>query len=144
MSQEPLVRDAEVAAFRAAVLAKLTYAVGKDPDHAFEHDWFEAVALAARDHMVEHWMDHTRQIYRKVQKRVYYLSLEFLIGRLLTDSLNNLNLTDTMRSALGELGVDLEVLTVIEPDAADIALLAPKKHAFRAAYPHISPKMRGQ
>jgi starch phosphorylase len=48
MSQEPLVRDAEVAAFRAAVLAKLTYAVGKDPDHAFEHDWFEAVALAAR------------------------------------------------------------------------------------------------
>uniref|UniRef100_UPI0013CF1408 glycogen/starch/alpha-glucan phosphorylase n=1 Tax=Pseudomonas viridiflava TaxID=33069 RepID=UPI0013CF1408 len=68
MSQEPLVRGADVAAFRAAVLAKLTYSVGKDPDHAFEHDWFVAVALAARDHMVEHWMDHTRQIYRKVQK----------------------------------------------------------------------------
>lgn len=74
MSQETLVREAEVAAFRAAVLAKLTYSVGKDPDHAFDHDWFEAIALAARDHMVEHWMDHTRQIYRKGQKRVYYLS----------------------------------------------------------------------
>ncbi len=100
MSQETLVRETEVAAFRAAVLAKLTYAVGKDPDHAFDHDWFEAIALAARDHIVEHWMDHTRQIYRKGQKRVYYLSLEFLIGRLLYDSLSNLGLLDIAREAL--------------------------------------------
>ena len=109
MTQEPLVREAEVAAFRDAVLTKLTYAVGKDPDHAFDHDWFEAIALAARDHMVEHWMDHTRQIYRKGQKRVYYLSLEFLIGRLLYDSLSNLGLLDVAREALTELGVDLEL-----------------------------------
>ncbi|WP_166358209.1 glycogen/starch/alpha-glucan phosphorylase [Pseudomonas akapageensis] len=118
MSQEPLVRDAEVAAFRAAVLAKLTYAVGKDPDHAFDHDWFEAIALAARDHMVDHWMDHTRQIYRKNQKRVYYLSLEFLIGRLLYDSLSNLGLLDVAREALTDLGVDLERIRLLEPDAA--------------------------
>jgi starch phosphorylase len=118
MSQEPLVRDADVAAFRAAVLAKLTYAVGKDPDHAFEHDWFEAIALAARDHMVEHWMDHTRQIYRKVQKRVYYLSLEFLIGRLLYDSLSNLGLLEIAREAMTELGVDIERIRALEPDAA--------------------------
>ena len=118
MSEEPLVRDAEVAAFRAAVLAKLTYAVGKDPDHAFDHDWFEAIALAARDHMVEHWMDHTRRIYRKGQKRVYYLSLEFLIGRLLYDSLSNLGLLDIAREAMSELGVDLERIRLLEPDAA--------------------------
>jgi starch phosphorylase len=118
MSQEPLVRDAEVAEFRAAVLAKLTYAVGKDPDHAFDHDWFEAIALAARDHMVEHWMDHTRQIYRKDQKRVYYLSLEFLIGRLLYDSLSNLGLLEVARDAMSELGVDLERIRLLEPDAA--------------------------
>ncbi|MDY7562947.1 glycogen/starch/alpha-glucan phosphorylase [Pseudomonas sp. 10B1] len=118
MSEEPLVRDTEVAAFRAAVLEKLTYAVGKDPDHAFEHDWFEAVALAARDHMVEHWMDHTRQIYRKGQKRVYYLSLEFLIGRLLYDSLSNLGLLEIAREAIAELGVDLERIRLLEPDAA--------------------------
>ena len=79
MSQEPEARDAEVAEFRAAVLNKLTYAVGKDPEHAFDHDWFEAIALAARDHMVDHWMDHTRLAYRRSQKRVYYLSLEFLM-----------------------------------------------------------------
>jgi glycogen phosphorylase len=118
MSEEPLVKDADVAAFRAAVLAKLTYAVGKDPDHAFDHDWFEAIALAARDHMVEHWMDHTRQIYRKGQKRVYYLSLEFLIGRLLYDSLSNLGLLDIARQALTDLGVDLERIRLLEPDAA--------------------------
>lgn len=118
MSQEPLVRDADVAEFRTAVLAKLTYAVGKDPDHAFEHDWFEAIALAARDHMVEHWMDHTRQIYRKVQKRVYYLSLEFLIGRLLYDSLSNLGLLEIAREAMTELGVDIERIRTLEPDAA--------------------------
>ncbi|BAP42899.1 glycogen phosphorylase [Pseudomonas sp. StFLB209] len=92
--------------------------MGKDPDHAFEHDWFEAVALAARDHMVEHWMDHTRQIYRKVQKRVYYLSLEFLIGRLLYDSLSNLGLLEVAREALTELGVDIERIRLLEPDAA--------------------------
>lgn len=118
MSQEPLARDAEVAAFRTAVLEKLTYAVGKDPEHAFEHDWFEAVALAARDHMVDHWMDHTRHIYRKSQKRVYYLSLEFLIGRLLYDSLSNLGLLDIAREAMTGLGVDLERIRLLEPDAA--------------------------
>ena len=119
MTQEPLVvREADVAAFRQAVLTKLTYAVGKDPDHTFDHDWFEAIALAARDHMVEHWMDHTRQIYRKGQKRVYYLSLEFLIGRLLYDSLSNLGLLEVAREALGELNVDLERIRLLEPDAA--------------------------
>ena len=118
MSQEPLAREVEVAEFRAAVLAKLTYAVGKDPDHAFDHDWFEAIALAARDHMVDHWMDHTRQIYRSNQKRVYYLSLEFLIGRLLFDSLSNLGILDVAREALTDLGVDLERIRRLEPDAA--------------------------
>jgi starch phosphorylase len=92
--------------------------VGKDPDHAFDHDWFEAIALAARDQMVDHWMNHTRRIYRKGQKRVYYLSLEFLIGRLLYDSLSNLGVLEIAREALSELGVDLERIRLLEPDAA--------------------------
>ncbi|MBA1289986.1 glycogen/starch/alpha-glucan phosphorylase [Pseudomonas japonica] len=120
MSQEPLTRKVKVDVdeFRAAVLAKLTYAVGKDPEHAFDHDWFEAIALAARDHMVDHWMDHTRQIYRSQQKRVYYLSLEFLIGRLLVDSLSNMGILDVAREALDGLGVDLDKIRLLEPDAA--------------------------
>jgi starch phosphorylase len=118
MSLESPVPAAKVAAFRAAVLAKLTYAVGKDPEHAFDHDWFEAIALAARDHLVDQWMDHTRQVYREGQKRVYYLSLEFLIGRLLVDNLSNLGLLEVARAALAELGVDLERIRTLEPDAA--------------------------
>ncbi|WP_268799171.1 glycogen/starch/alpha-glucan phosphorylase [Pseudomonas huanghezhanensis] len=118
MSPEPNVRDAEVAAFREAVLNKLEYAVGKDPDHAFDHDWFMAIALATRDKMAERWMNHTRYIYKQEKKRVYYLSLEFLIGRLMFDSLSNLGILETARVALKGLNVDLEKIRTLEPDAA--------------------------
>ncbi|SEP62956.1 glycogen phosphorylase [Faunimonas pinastri] len=111
-------QDEDVATLRRAVVAKLTYAVGKDPIVANERDWFVAVALTVRDRIVDRWMPSTRSNYASGDKRVYYLSLEFLIGRLLYDSLNNLGLTDTMRAALSELGVDLDRLRSSEPDAA--------------------------
>jgi starch phosphorylase len=107
-----------VASFRDAVVAKLTYAVGKDPNHALEHDWFVATALAVRDQIVVRWMDATRRTYRDGRKRVYYFSLEFLIGRLLFDALGNLGLTAIAREALHELNVDLDRLRKLEPDAA--------------------------
>ncbi len=109
---------AEVAAFRDRVLSKLTYSIGKDPAHAFDHDWFEAIALATRDHMVDHWMTHTREAYTARRKRVYYLSLEFLVGRLLVDSLSNLGILEVARAALAELDVDIERIRGLEPDAA--------------------------
>ncbi|TLX61320.1 glycogen phosphorylase [Stutzerimonas nosocomialis] len=119
MTQEPNVpKSDEVAAFREAVLSKLTYSVGKDPEHAFDHDWFEAIALAARDQIVDQWMNHTRKAYSEGKKRVYYLSLEFLIGRLLIDSLSNLGILDTAREALAGLDVDIERIRLLEPDAA--------------------------
>ena len=111
-------QDEDIATLRRAVIAKLTYAVGKDPIVASDRDWFVAVALTVRDRIVERWFPSTRAIYAQARKRVYYLSLEFLIGRLLLDSLNNLGLTDPMRAALAELGVDLDRLRQIEPDAA--------------------------
>jgi starch phosphorylase len=111
-------QDEDVAALRRAVVAKLTYAVGKDPAVATDRDWFVATALAVRDRIVDRWMTSTRATYKEGSKRVYYLSLEFMIGRLLFDALVNLELVDPMRAALGELGVDLDVLRQIEPDAA--------------------------
>jgi starch phosphorylase len=111
-------QDEDIVALRRALIAKLTYAVGKDPTAANDRDWFVATALVARDRMVDRWMPSTRQTYAEKRKRVYYLSLEFMIGRLLMDSLNNLGLTDSMRAALAELGVDLDMLRQIEPDAA--------------------------
>jgi starch phosphorylase len=108
----------DIATLRRALVAKLTYAVGKDPLVASHHDWFMAAALTVRDRIVDRWFPSTRATYAQKRKRVYYLSMEFLIGRLLADSLNNLGLTETMRAALAELGVDLERLRTIEPDAA--------------------------
>ena len=107
-----------VEAFRARILSKLTYATGKDIASACPHDWFEATALAARDHIIDRWEDSALQIDRSGQKRVYYLSLEFLIGRLLVDNLSNLGLLETAREALRELGVDFETIRELEPDAA--------------------------
>ncbi|MHB8823070.1 MAG: glycogen/starch/alpha-glucan phosphorylase, partial [Pseudomonadaceae bacterium] len=119
MTQESGVSPSdEVSAFREKVLRKLTYSVGKDSESASDYDWFEAVALAARDHIIDHWMECTRQTYQGGCKRVYYLSLEFLIGRLLVDSLSNLGLFEVAREALAELDVDIERIRLLEPDAA--------------------------
>jgi starch phosphorylase len=107
-----------VTAFRRLVLDKLTYMVGKDPGHAQDHDWFVATALAVRDRVVDRWIEATRRTYRDGRKRVYYFSLEFLIGRLLFDALGNLGITDTAREALRGFGVDLDRLRRLEPDAA--------------------------
>ncbi len=103
---------------RAAILTKLTYAVGKNPEVASKRDWFIATTLAVRDRIVERWMVSTRASYDGERKRVYYLSLEFLIGRLLADALMQTGLTEPVRAALAGLDVDLEELRKIEPDAA--------------------------
>src|SRR5215468_11190530 len=84
-------QDEDVATLRRTVVAKLTYAVGKDPIVASNRDWFLATALTVRDRIVDRWMPATRATYAAGTKRVYYLSLEFLIGRLLFDALTNLD-----------------------------------------------------
>ncbi len=105
-------------AFRKVILGKLIYQVGKDPQNATRHDWFVALALAVRDRLVDGWMTTTRTVYDADRKRVYYLSLEFLIGRLLADSLRNLGLYQTAAEAMAALDVDAEAVLKVEPDAA--------------------------
>ena len=105
-------------ALRTLIVAKLTYATGRDPLAATDRDWFVAAALALRDRIVDRWLLGARTDFSKNRKRVYYLSLEFLPGRLLLDSLNNAGLTEPMRQALDQLGVDLERLRTVEPDPA--------------------------
>ncbi len=113
----PIASD-DVARFRDDLLAKLTLAVGKDPEHATKRDWLMATALTVRDHLALRWMESTRRIYANQEKRVYYLSMEFLIGRLLTDVMSNLQLDTTCEQALAELGQSLDDLRELEPDAA--------------------------
>ena len=111
-------RSLDQEGFRKAILGKLIYSVGKDPKNATRHDWFTALAFAVRDRLVDGWMATTRRVYERDEKRVYYLSLEFLIGRLLADSLHNLGLYEPAKLALAELGVDAEQVFKVEPDAA--------------------------
>ncbi|AYF86740.1 glycogen/starch/alpha-glucan phosphorylase [Pseudomonas sp. JS3066] len=117
MAEQPNSADA-VQAFKDSILAKLKYAVGKSPENAFDHDWFEALALATRDNLIDQWEEASSQVDRQDQKRIYYLSLEFLIGRLLMDNLSNLGLLEVARQAMAELNVDLDRIREVEPDAA--------------------------
>ncbi len=112
----PLPTDA--AALREAIIRKLTYDLGKSRLGARDRDWFIATALAVRDRIVERWIDLTRATYQSGAKQVYYLSLEFLIGRLLRDNASNLGLMDTLKEALAPLGVEFDKLREAEPDAA--------------------------
>ena len=110
--------DRDVAAFKRAVANKLIYAVGKDPVAASPDDWLNATALAVRDQLVERWMATTRASYAQDVKRVYYLSMEFLIGRTFTNALLALELQDIVKQALADFGVDIAALAEREPDAA--------------------------
>jgi len=105
-------------ALKRSILEKLRYAIGKDPSHATDRDWFGALALAVRDRMVDGWMETTRDYYERDRKRVYYLSLEFLIGRLLEDAMVNLGIADACHEALVELGAEPARIIEAEPDAA--------------------------
>ncbi|MDB5399791.1 MAG: glycogen phosphorylase [Acetobacteraceae bacterium] len=117
-SHDPVRNDEEIAALQTAILEKLTYHVGKRRAIATDRDWLMATAYALRDQIVDRWLAGIDSAYQNGSKRVYYLSLEFLIGRLLFDNLNNLNQLDLMRAALAGLDVDLDKLRAMEPDAA--------------------------
>ena len=108
----------DAAELRREIEAKLAYALGMRPEDANDHDWYMAVALALRDRVVDVWMRSRAETKRVQKKRVYYLSIEFLIGRLLFDTLINLRLVEPTRRALASLNIDLDDLRRLEPDAA--------------------------
>lgn len=126
MPQKPIVYDAPtpeprastVEAIQAEILERLIYSVGKDPIVARPHDWLRATILAVRDRVMDRWMESSRETWRTSHKRVYYLSLEFLIGRLMRDAISNVDLMEPVQQALKNLNVDLGELINLEPDAA--------------------------
>ena len=115
---KPAPRGNDAESIRSEILEKLAYSIGKDPAVAKRHDWLNATILALRDRIIDRWMESTRRAYHAKSKRVYYLSLEFLIGRLLRDALSNLELNDAFTKALQELNVDIDIVEALEPDAA--------------------------
>ncbi len=114
----PSPRSSEPSVLAEEIIERLTYRIGKDAQVAKPHDWLTAAILVIRDRVIDRWMASTKQVYKTNAKRVYYLSLEFLIGRLMRDAVNNLGLMNEIRDALTSLGVDLDVIAGLEPDAA--------------------------
>ena len=110
------LRDVE--ALKRAIATKLIYTQAKDPVTARPEDCLRATCLALRDHLVERWVKTRRAQEDQDAKRIYYMSMEFLIGRTFTNALLALDLMDPVRQALAELGVQLDELFELEPDAA--------------------------
>jgi len=114
----PAPRSSRPEILAEEIIERLTYRIGKDAKVAKPHDWLTATILVVRDRVIDKWMESTRRVYETGAKRVYYLSLEFLIGRLMRDAVSNLGLMEEITDALSSLGVDIRVIAGLEPDAA--------------------------
>lgn len=93
------------------------YTLAKDQYTATAYDNYLALAIAIRDRLVERWIMTQQDYHKKNKKRVYYLSMEFLIGRLLGNYILNLALSKEVKEAIEEFGFDLEKLRDQEVDA---------------------------
>ena len=101
-----------------AISKHLKYALGTDESHASLYDWRMALSLSLRDLVVDPWFASTRKTYNTKSKRVYYLSMEFLIGRLIEDVAVNLRVEEIAAEAMRNLGQDYAKVVADEPDAA--------------------------
>ena len=119
MSTElPRLKHTDPADLAREVLNCLTYRLGKNSSVATRHDWLTAAIQVVRDRVIERWIASTKNAYDTGAKRVYYLSMEFLIGRLMRDAFSNIGMLEDMKKALASLGADLDVISALEPDAA--------------------------
>lgn len=91
---------------------------GRDPDRAGNEDTYRALSYTLRDALMHKWIKSQKDYYSGAKKRVYYLSLEFLVGRSLSNAIINLDMQQPLQQALREIGADLEELQSCEEDAA--------------------------
>jgi glycogen phosphorylase len=102
---------------KVGVAGHVEYTQGKDEFTATPLDYYSAAARATRDRLFDRWNKTQQGYYRNNKRRVYYLSLEYLLGRMFEDALLNLGIHGAMQGALSDLGVDLAELVGCEPDA---------------------------
>src|SRR5215218_1613820 len=106
-----------VDALKQRIADHVTFTLARDRVSATDRDVYFGTAFAVRDRLAEKWAATQARYHRQDAKRVYYLSLEFLIGRTLGNALINLGLDDATAEALEELGYELEEMEEAEPDA---------------------------
>jgi len=103
-------------ALRRSISNRLVYAVGKDLRSATPRDWLFAISYAVRDRVMNRWRESLIAARERYMKRVYYLSMEFLPGRLLTNALMAAGIYDDVRAACKQLGADFDALVDMESD----------------------------
>ncbi|WP_419177067.1 glycogen/starch/alpha-glucan phosphorylase [Desulfosediminicola sp.] len=108
----------DVAAFREKILHYLKFTCGKSQQEASSKDITHALSLAIREDLINGMIDTSDRYHQKKAKRLYYLSMEFLVGRSLGNNLFNLEVFDLAENALRQIGVDLEEIREHETDAA--------------------------
>lgn len=104
-------------AISASLIDHLFYSNSKSPLNATTRDWFHTTAYVVRDRLIDRWMETMQRYYEHDSKRLYYLSLEFLVGRTLSNAILNLELEAQFKAALYELGQALETVASVEDDA---------------------------
>ena len=107
-----------VQAIKENIIHHLMSFQGRDPERSGAQDVYRALAYTMRDMLVQKWISTQKTFYAKEKKRVYYLSLEFLIGRSLGNSISNLGMFEDVKQAVQELGFDMEEIRNQEEDAA--------------------------
>ena len=101
---------------KKAIVYKLIFLIGRSPKEASQRDWLNATLYAVRDLVTEGWITTARQSRAEETRRVYYLSMEFLIGRTLSNAMIAEGVYDVAEKALAELNVDLEEIIEKEVD----------------------------
>ena len=105
-------------AFKKEVINNVKNLFRKTIDEATPQQIFQAVSYAVKDDIIDRWIATQREYEKKNAKTVYYLSMEFLMGRALGNNLINLTFYNQVKEALDELGFDLNMIEDQEPDAA--------------------------
>ncbi len=114
---EIIHRDMSAEGIARSFLARREYGLAKDKYNATKDDDYKALAITIRDRIIERWIATQQKYHQKNLKRVYYLSMEFLIGRLLGTNILNLGIWNETKEALESLGIDIEELRDCEQDA---------------------------
>lgn len=104
-------------AFQQAFFRHLQFSLGKDKYSATPYDKYLAIAYAVRDRLIERWIKTQQTYYRKDSRRIYYLSMEFLMGRTLGNAVLNLGLDKVVEEALYDLSLSFEDLRELEMEA---------------------------
>jgi glycogen phosphorylase len=107
-----------LAGMQGSIRRHVRYSLGKAWEDITPHNVFTAVALVARDRMIDLMLETEERYRRHDVKRLYYLSIEYLIGKSLDCNLRNLGLRELCSEALSDLGVELDPVEESEPDAA--------------------------